>query len=296
MAPRTELDLWFRVMKGSGFEAFWDGPLEEVTGISWSLGQAAFPCNDEATEDLTLRSLGDRPLPVISQPTSAPVSLATADNVSVAGASFRPASSEAMVARESPAALPNAAAESPERLRSCAIRSEIDSTATSIVPATVVVKLRPLATTRIAAQDPQVRTLAERIDWIQKNSGPRRLSLSDVARKSGLTPAAVSRLVRESKRKPGKSIGRSETIAKLAERNGVDFTWLETGKGAPRRGRLSARDVVLAERDWSEPARAAALALPGDRSADEWRTILEGIERATGGAERKKDRRLSARE
>lgn len=125
-----------------------------------------------------------------------------------------------------------------------------------------------------------MRTFADRIKWIQEHSGTGVLSLSDVARKAKVTPAGLSRLVRESKKKRGKTPGQGETLRKIAEGNDVDFDWLVSGQGAPRRGELSALDTVLSERAWSDAAKAAAKATSKQRTAAEWRRYLEAVEAA----------------
>lgn len=251
-----------------------------MRGNSSEPDQAAAP---DSTADLTCFSEGALPFPVSNQPTSQDVSLQSAESVFASGSSFRPASSEGTVARDRPALLPSSAPESPESSRRSFTRSAIDCTATNIAEAIGVVKVLQLAATRVAGQDPRVRTFADRILWIQNNSGSERLSQADVARRAGLTPQAVTRLVRESKAHPDKRLGQGATMSALARAHNVDVDWLMTGSGAPRRGKLSARDVVLAERAWSEPARAAALAEKRERSAEQWRALLEAIESAVAG-------------
>jgi transcriptional regulator with XRE-family HTH domain len=110
------------------------------------------------------------------------------------------------------------------------------------------------------------------------------LSLAEIAKPAGLTRQALSRLARESEKSPGKELGSSSTMTAIARAWGVDLDWLQTGRGAPKRGKLSAKDVVLAEREWSEPARAAAMADKRERSAEQWRATLEAIESAFAGA------------
>lgn len=125
-----------------------------------------------------------------------------------------------------------------------------------------------------------MRTLAERIDWIRRNSGPKKISIAEVARRGGMTRQGLSRLERESRNKPEKSLGRIDTMKSLARGNAVDLVWLQTGEGAPRKGRLTPLDVVLAEREWSDAARAAAMAEKGEHTAEQWRELLTAIEAA----------------
>lgn len=132
-----------------------------------------------------------------------------------------------------------------------------------------------------------MRTLAERIRWIQKHSGPKKLSLAVVATRGGLSRQGLSRIVRQSDKSPGDSVGRGGTLEKLASGNNVDHTWLVTGKGAPRKGKLSPLETVLSEREWSESARAGAMAEKRELTADGWRHLLTSLETlfaATGGA------------
>lgn len=63
----------------------------------------------------------------------------------------------------------------------------------------------------------------------------------------------------------------------IAAAGNVDVNWLMTGEGAPRRGKLSALDTVLSERDWPEQARAAALAEKRELSAEQWRALLTHV-------------------
>lgn len=237
--------------------------------------QAALPAAD--TADFTARAEGALPTPVSSQPSSAEVTRAKAVSVLVSGTSFRPDSMDASVARESPARRPSSEAESSDSFRSKVTRAAIVSTATSIAVTTNVVKCLPVAAIRVDGQDPRVRTLAERIRWIQDHSGPTKLSLAAVAEKGGLTRQGLSRIVRQSAKAPNQSVGKGGTLERLASGNNVDHTWLVTGKGVPRRGKLSALDTVLTERDWPEQARAAARAEKRDLSAEQWRSLLTRV-------------------
>lgn len=240
--------------------------------------QAALP--DEPTAAATDLAEGGLPTPVASQPKSAFVSLQSLASVDVSGDAFVPDSIDGTVALESPARLPSSAPESPESSRSSFTRSEIVSTATDIAMTTSVVKSLPLATIRIAGQDPPVRTLHERIRWIQDHSGGGGLSLAQIADKAEISRQALSALVRRSKKEPEKRFGSGETLEKISSAWNVDLVWLVTGKGVPRRGKLSALDTVLNERSWSESARAAALAEKRDLSADGWRHLLGSVEAA----------------
>ncbi len=259
-----------------------------LLGISGPAGTRVSGANHAAlrASDTALRirrSDGCRPEPSSSQDSGTPVNSETLRSVERSGSSFRPDSRDAIVARERPAPRPKAAAESSVTSRSHFTRSMGEVTATSIAKATNVVKSGPLAAIRIAVQDPPVRTLAQRIIWIQENSGSKKLSLAEVARRGKMSRQGLSRIVRESVKAPGKPIGLSETMTELARGNNVDLDWLQTGRGAPRRGKLTARDIVLAERDWPEPARAAALADNADRSAESWRQLLRAVEAAIAG-------------
>lgn len=125
-----------------------------------------------------------------------------------------------------------------------------------------------------------MRTLHERIRWIQVHSGGGDLSLAEVADAAHISRQALSALVRRSKKEPERRLGSGDTLEKIASAWNVDLVWLVTGKGVPRRGKLSALDTVLNERAWSESARAAALAEKRDLSADGWRQLLGSVEAA----------------
>jgi hypothetical protein len=86
--------------------------------------------------------------------------------------------------------------------------------------------------------------------------------------------------VRESDKRPDKVPGTGDVHRKIAEGNNVDLHWLVSGRGAPRRTRLTALEVVLAEREWSPAARAAAKAARGARTAEQWRSFLMAVEAA----------------
>lgn len=243
--------------------------------------QAALPAAETAA--FTDSAEGSSPLPLSSHSKATPVQLENASRVAVSGTRSGSASIAAIVARESPARRPSSAAESSEISRTWATRSEIVSTATDIATSTDVVKYLPLAAITVAGQDPGVRTLADRIVWIQANSGPKKLSVAEVAKRGGMTRQGLSRLMRASRKDPSKKLGLGETMEALATGNNVDLTWLMTGRGVPRKGKLSARDMVLNEREWPEQARAAVLADGRELSTEQWRAMLNGIEAVLGG-------------
>lgn len=254
--------------------------------------QAALPRRE--TAERTFSADGAEPSPESSQASSAPVTRAKAIRVEASGVPSLD-SMVGTVARDSPARRPSSAPESPESFRRCATREAIDFTATHIAMATNVVKSLPVAAAIGDGQDPRVRTLADRITWIQHHSGPKKLSIAEVARRGGMTRQGLSRLVRESRKQPGKSIGEAATMEALAVGNSVDLNWLMTGAGAPRRGKLSPLDTVLGERDWSDVARAAAMTEKRELSIEQWRQLLTGIEDALGSVQGSTAKKTRAR-
>lgn len=127
-----------------------------------------------------------------------------------------------------------------------------------------------------------MRSFAERIQWIQDYSDAEPLTQAEVARRGKMTPAGLSRLVRASKKHPEKTFGSAAALERLASGNNVDLAWLTSGKGTPRKGKLSPRDTVLNERKWSPQTRAAAMAEKRSMSAGQWRRLLEQVEALFG--------------
>lgn len=250
-------------------------------GMTDEADQAALPCEAAATRERarTLRSDGFFPAPSSSQDSEAPKASEIFRSVPMSGSALRPDSSDAMVALERPAHLPNFAAERPDSSRRRLTRSVVFSTATDIATATGVVKTLPVAAIRVDGQDPRVRTLHERIVWIQDNCGPdgERLSLAQIAERAEISRQALSALDRRSQADPTKKLGKGDTLEKIASVWGVDLVWLVSGKGAPRKKKLSALETVLAEREWPEQAKAAARAEKRVFSAEQWRQLLTRV-------------------